>query len=64
MASLLAKVVKPYYLGVVLLGVSIVVYCCFAFSIGVIDENNEESKQLYNHPHSHPPWPSLQSPMM
>ncbi|KAG0616408.1 hypothetical protein M758_5G113000 [Ceratodon purpureus] len=64
MASLLAKVVKPYYLGVVLLGVSIVVYCCFAFSIGVIDKNNEDSKQMYNHPHSHPPWPSLQSPMI
>lgn len=54
-AGLLYRSMKPQYVCTILLGVSIVVYCCFAFfSIGVIDSRNDNPR---------PPWSSLQSPM-
>lgn len=56
-----AKVMmRAQYVCTILLGVSIVVYCCItAFSIGVIDVNNENLREE----NQRPPWPRLQSPL-
>ncbi len=52
------KIVRAQYVCTLLLGLSIVVYCCFAvFSIGVIDFNNQKLQK------QRPPWPTLQSPL-
>jgi hypothetical protein len=51
-----SRIMKPPYVCTILLGVTILVYCFFAFSIGVID-----TKNLHSNPH--PPWPTLQSPI-
>lgn len=53
------KVARAQYVCTILLALSIAVYCCFAaFSIGVLDVNNEN--KLHN---QRPPWPTLQSPI-
>lgn len=55
------KIVRVQYVCTLLLGLSIVVYCCFAaFSIGVLDVNNVNNQELQK---QRPPWPTLQSPL-
>lgn len=50
-------VMKLQFVCTILLGLSIVLFSVFAFSIGVIDSN---SRKLYN---QRPPWPTSESPV-